>query len=332
MFPEIPQLLLILKEACEKFGFKWELVDIYSNNLVEVSNGEKSFFSSNSKVGTYPLNPKFSAQLVSDKAWCYEVLKQKGFKIPKGNYFFLKNEYRELRGEGRELKDAFLFAEKIGFPVFVKPNSSSLGILAEVIHDKNELKKHLEEISEIAWVALIQELIKQPEYRIFVLDGEIQFVYQRTSPKIIGDGKKSISEFISNINKGIKRARNKITENSFFLNNQLEKYNLTLNSILTKYQEFQIVSKANISAGGEIINYSEEVSNETKKWVKNLTETLQIRICGIDVFVEDSINNPDSFTVIEVNHNPNLTGIYEYGKKEKVFSIWKEILNKYFNY
>ncbi len=330
MKPDIPLLLLILKKACYEFGYKWKLVDTYSNNLVEVSDNKKSFFASNNQIGIYPLNAKFAAQLVHDKAWCYKILQDKGYNIPKGQYFFIRKEYKALRGDQQELVDAFLFAKKMGYPVFVKPNSSSLGILAELIHNRIELEKHLKQISEISWIALVQEVISQSEYRLFVIDGKVEFCYQRMMPKIYGDGQHSIAQLIKKVNIQIKRERNHITSDSLFFSQQLIKYNYNLQTILEKGVEFQIMSKANISAGGTIQNYKEEVSYETMKWVQQLMKDLQLRVCGIDVFVSDSINNPKSFTIIEINHNPSLEGIYNLGYQKKVFSIWKKILQKYF--
>ncbi len=329
MTPETPQLLQILKKACQLYGYSWELVDTYANNLVEISDGQKSFFSSNSKIGTYPLNPKFSAQLVNDKAWSYKILKKKGYEVPRGDYFFLRDDYREMRGEGKELKDAITFA-KDKYPVFVKPNSSSLGILAEVIHDEAELKLHLEQIAEIGWITLVQEVIEQPEFRIFAVDGEVEFVYQRSAPVIMGDGEASVGEMIKKMNQNIKRERNKILETSPFLKRQMEKYDLDFSSVLEVGQTLKVTSKANISAGGAIQNYSEEVSDETKLWVKTLMKDLSLRVSGIDVFVETSINEPNGFTIIEINHNPNLSGIYNLGHKEKVMTIWGKILSAYF--
>jgi len=330
MKPQIPKLLLILKEACQKYGYIWQLVDKYSNNLVEISDGKKSFFASNSKTGAYPLNSAFSAGLANDKAWSYKLLKQRGYKIPKGDYFFLREQYRELRGDGKEIGDGYQYAEKLGYPVFVKPNNSSLGLFAEAIENRKELKKHLKDIVENSWIALIQEKINLPEYRIFVLDGKIQFAYQKVPAKIIGDGKKTIAVLIEDINKGIERDGQKITPKSLFLKNQFKKQKLNLKTVLKAGQELNIIGKANVSAGGKILNYTEIVSPKTKAWAKKLTLDFGLRVCGIDVFAKNGLDDPDGFIVIELNNNPGLVGIYDYGKKEKVMEIWGKILDQYF--
>ena len=329
MIPEIPPLLLILKEACEKFGLSWRLSDTYSNNLVEISNWKKIFVSSNSTVWTYPLNQNFSAQLINDKARCYKILKQKWYKIPEWDYFFLNKEYRESRWDWKEINNAITFA-KNKYPVFVKPNNSSLWILAEIINNETELKTHLKNISEISWIAIVQEIINLPEYRIFAIDWEIEFVYRRLIAKIIWDWKTTIAEFIEKININIKRERNIISENSIFLKKQLKKHNLSFNSILDLGQELQITPKANISSGGEIQDYSEIVSKETCEWVKKLMQDLSLRICGIDVFVKKSIDNPDGFIIIEINGSPSLSWIYKLGHQNKALGIWEKILKKFF--
>jgi len=327
--PPIPHVLTILKEACLRLGFSWRLADTYSNNLVEVSNGQKSFFSSNSSVGMYPLNSRFATQLVKDKAWGYKILEQKGYKIPKGQYFFLKDEYRELRGEGQELTDALEYARD-KYPVFVKPNDSSLGILAEIIYNEAELKAHLEKIAEGSWIAIIQEVISQNEYRIFVVDGKIQFTYQRSPLCLTGDGAISIKDHILKINQNIKRPKNHIQLDNPFLKLQLKNSNLILDSVLKKNQRLIISPKSNLSAGGNLQNYSTQFSKATQEWVKKLSQDLSLRVCGIDVFTSSNLDNPEDFTIIEVNANPSLSGIYEHGETETALKIWEKILNKYF--
>ena len=274
MPPEIPRILPILKETCERAGYTWRLVDDWSNNLVEVSNGKTSFFASSSRPGLYPINPHFASAIAKDKAWTYRILEQKGYKIPQGDYFFVRSEYRELRGDGREIEDAFVFAKKLGYPVFVKPNDSSLGTNAKLIESENELKEHLNLIAQKTHIAIIQKFIELPQYRIFIVDGIAQFMYQRVA------------------------------------------------------QEFG--KPANISAGGRIENYTAKIPEKIQNWAKKIAQDVRLRVCGIDVFASD-VNNPETYIVIEINSNPSLKGICELGEKEKAISIWKEIIDKYFN-
>jgi glutathione synthase/RimK-type ligase-like ATP-grasp enzyme len=53
-----------------------------------------------------------------------------------------------------------------------------------VIYNKSQLTKHLSIIKEISNICIVQEFIKAPEYRIFVVNGEIQFSYKRSAASL----------------------------------------------------------------------------------------------------------------------------------------------------
>ncbi|PIQ77550.1 hypothetical protein COV82_03880 [Candidatus Peregrinibacteria bacterium CG11_big_fil_rev_8_21_14_0_20_46_8] len=179
--PPIPEILQYLIQACERFGYTWRVIDTHSQNLLEISNGKKSFVSTN-RYATYPLNQHNSATLVHDKAWSGMYLAELGYKTPRGDFFFLHEKHRERRADGRERSDAFRFAKELGYPIFVKPHDSSLGRFAETIHNDEMLAAHLDTIAEVSKIAMIQENIEFPEYRVFVLDGEVEFCYRKTKP------------------------------------------------------------------------------------------------------------------------------------------------------
>lgn len=330
MQSEMPLEQQILRDACDKFGYKFEIVDPFTNAVSEVSNGRKSFFSSPFRLGMYPLNCRSSAQLVNDKAWTGKILKSKGYKVPEGSYFYLSEKYRNERGDGQEWEDAYDYAEKLGYPVFVKPNGSSFGIYAESVENRQELEQHLQNVASLSYIAVVQQKIDLPEYRIFVLDGEPQFAYQRSFPKIIGDGEKTIWQLIEEMNERIQSDYNKINRESGYLKRKLAMHDYDFETVLDGGSEFQVMSKANIAAGGSIISYVDQFSEKTKKWCQNLCKDMAIRTTGLDVFVANGLDDPENFTIIELNQNPQLNGIYNHGKTEKVLEIWGKIMEKYF--
>lgn len=325
MNPEIPLRLLILKEACRRLGYEWKLLDTYSNALAEISSETKSFFT----AGDYPINSNTASHLARDKAWSYLVLQKKGYRVPKGEYFFLREDYRSLRGDGKEWNDAFLYAHG-KYPLFVKPNAAAHGLLAESVADKQELETHLKKIAQISPIALIQEPISFPEYRIFAVDGRVHFLYRRSAPALMGDGKKTIAELLEDWNHLIKDEKSVVQKDSSFLLSSLTKDNLSFESILPLGAKLRLTSKANISAGGIIEDYQENVSPEVSEWVRCLMKDCSLRVCGIDVFVDGDIDDPKNFIICEINQGPGLSGICSIGKEEKAVQIWEEILRKYF--
>ncbi|MDA3840588.1 MAG: hypothetical protein PF572_05885 [Patescibacteria group bacterium] len=329
MKPELPYSLQMLKEACKKYKYDFKIVDRVGNNLAEISNSKKSFYSSNQRPGTFPLNFSFSSGITKDKTWTTKILKEKGFRTIKGEHFFLNDKHIDYRKNGREICDALNYAQD-KYPVFVKPNDSSSGLLAEIIHKEGELLKHLSKIEKISEIGIIQEVKNLDEYRIFAVDGRVQFMYQRKSACLRGDGKKRVDELLVELNQKITKKKNKILETDIFFRGVLSKNGFNLESILPKNRKINISSKANLSAGGEIKNYKKVVPTQINKWVSGLMKVFSLKVCGIDIFVDGDSDFPDNFIVIEVNPNPGLSGIYREGYKDDTMEIWRIVLEKYF--
>jgi D-alanine-D-alanine ligase-like ATP-grasp enzyme len=277
----------------------------------------------------FPLNFSFSSRITKDKTWTNKILKEKKFRTIKGEHFFLNSKHIDYRKGKRELSDALSYA-KDKYPVFVKPNDSSSGLYAEVIYDENSLVKHLVKIEKISEIGIIQEVKNFDEYRIFAIDGKVQFVYRRESVFLYGDGVKSARILLEEINSRIIKKKNKIFEKDIYLKKVFSDNKLKFSSILSRGEKIYISSKANLSAGGFVRDYKKRVSKEVEKWVFELMKIFSLRICGIDIFVDGSINNPNDFIVIEVNSNPSLTGIYKEGYNKDVLKIWNKIFKKYF--
>ncbi len=319
----------ILRQACKHFNYQFTLIDEFSGYLAEISDGNKAFYAGTGRLSPFPLNLATPHRLAGDKAHTRTLLQKKGYKVPMGDYFFLREEYREFRSVGKEFEDAFIFAKNLKYPLFVKPNGGSFGILCEVVHNEEELRNHLQKIAKVNYIALLEEVLYGDEYRIFVLDGEVQFLYRREKQKIIGDGNTSIRNLVKKFNESIISSRGKISFESSFLQEEIRKYGFNLDSILSVSEKLSISPRANISTGGKIVHYAEDVSEKTKKWIRKLAKTVDLRVFGVDLFVED-INDSDYFTILEINSNPGLNGIWEMGKQNKVFDIWGMVFQKFF--
>lgn len=327
--------LTILAEVCQASGYRYELVDQFTEALVKISDGQRHFFAGMSKLGMYPLNSHHSVALANDKAWTYQVLHQAGFQIPPGDYFFLTPDWKEYRPEGKELVDALAYANKIGFPVFVKPNDGSSGFLAEIISDQPALEKHLTDIARISQIALVQKPIQQAEYRLFVVDDEVQFAYRRQRPFITGDGQHTIGELVTAHNTQIPLAKHRIDPATDFLREKLRAQKLSMTSVVPEGEKIEIAAHANLAGGGQLTEYQEILPVWVHEWASKVIKTVGLRVAGIDVFmpkslVDSSVEETQNWTIIEVNSNPNLAGIYTNGHAKTAQKTWIKILHKYF--
>lgn len=325
MRPTIPTQISILIEACDAFGYEYKMLDETSNNLLRVSDGKKYFYASNSRVGVFPLNFNYASQVAMDKAWTYRVLEDHHVATPRGEYFFTGNYLRPLRGDGHELEDACHFAKKIGYPVFVKQNNSTFGLYADVVYSEEELKAQLRLIQQKSHIAIIQEVLDQPEYRLIVIDGKVECMYRVRAPRITGDGIHTIKELICAKNETLKRNTLHIAADSHYMKHALQVKGYTLGTVLETGTVFKVSDTNNLACGGEFCEYSETIPVPISDIAKNVFKAMNLRVMGIDLFYENNIG-----IVIEVNHNPGFAGLYQAGYIEKTMDLWHKVLVRYF--
>lgn len=317
--------------ACEKYGYEFAVVDKLSNSLFKIKDKDtgKCFYSSMRFSSRYPINNVVAFDLAKDKAWTEMVLKQNGFTVIPGDYFFVKSFSRLNRYIGKEIVDCIDYAEG-KFPLIVKPNKGSLGKNVVIVRDKHTLLNQLLTISKDDYIALVQEVQNYPEYRIFILNGNVEFVYRKKPQTLIGDGVRSIENLIDDYNLSLDKSLAYIKKDDEYITSTLIDKGLNLDAILPLGDTLIVRPNANISTGGEIVDYSEKVSAETEDWAKRISTVMGLNICGIDVFARNGINDSSQFMVIEVNGNPNLKGISNIGKQDKAVEIWGKVLSEYF--
>lgn len=315
--------LSILKLAAKKIGYKYGMVDSPYSEAIFVTDGERYFISrSKERYGMYPINPKFAEHLADNKSTTKRFLKKFGFRVIKGKIFYIRHVVKTDIKKGDRASAAFSYAKRITYPVFVKPNNGSRGSNARIIFNETGLREHIKKMkAEKVDSFLVEKFTQREEYRIFVVGGKVQFMYRKKRVSITGTGKHTIAELISEM---------KLKPDNKFLGNLLKNNNKTRDSILNHEQELILQETANISLGAEITDYIEKVPKEIDQWANRLYKTTGLEVYGVDVFTKGKWDEPAKYLIIEVNSNPALSGIYAKGHKEKVYSIWKLIMKKFF--
>lgn len=317
--------LNILKQAAKKYGYKYGPIDAPYSRAIYISDGEKHFISrSKTTYGVYPINYRFAEYLVDDKSTTKRVLKKFGFRVIKGKNFYIKKPYAAT--EPIKLEDrvsaAYKYAKKITYPVFVKPNKGSRGVHAKIIFNETGMRKHIASMRKEGVISfLVEKFTLRPEYRIFVVAGKVQFMYRKRRDSIIGTGKHTIHELIQEAS---------VKPDHALLDNLLKANKRTRESVLKDKEELILQDTANVSLGAEIVDYREKVPREVDRWASRLYRTIGLEVFGVDVFTKGEWDESNNYVIIEINSSPALAGIYNKGHKEKVYKIWKKIMQKYF--
>ncbi|MFV3012689.1 cyanophycin synthetase [Clostridium botulinum] len=241
--------------------------------------------------------------------------------------------------EGYKVKnyiDLLFKAEKLGYPVVLKPRFGNQGKGVVVnIKNQKELVNAYSIINKKFQDIMIEKYINGKDYRACVVDGKVVAVAQRIPPYIIGNGKSTIYELIKELNRDERRGdghekpltKVKIDKD---LKNNIYKEGYTLGYILPNGYKLELRHNANLSTGGVAIDCTDLICNETREICERVAKAIGLNICGIDICCSD-ISKPlkENEGIMEVNAAPGIR-MHQYPYKGKSRNVAKAIVGMMF--
>jgi len=317
----------IFKKLAPRIGAKiimepdWGIV-----GQIIFANGQKKYF----RYSSIDLNTLGSSEIAVDKDYANFFMKKMGYPTIPGKAFY-SGRWCKAIGSKRNIKAAYNYAQKIGFPLIVKPNSGSQGANVIKVNNKTEFSKALRKIFVKDNIALVQKFIKGDDYRIVVLDNKVISAYQRIPFSIIGNGKLTAKKLIqAKLKRLLDLDREaKITIDDPRLVHNLKKNNYDLSSIIPRAEKVYLLDNANLSTGGESVEVTKIIHPDFKKLAIKLTKDMGLRLCGVDLMVAGDISKaPKKYWVIEINAAPGLDHYVKMGKEQEkiVEDMYLELL------
>lgn len=281
-----------------EWGFAGRL--IYKNGVVRLFRGH-----------ILDMNHMGSAHIAKDKDFAKSLMCVRGFNTAEGETIF-EDRWAKIVRSNRDISYAPSCADRLGYPVIVKPNSKAQGIGVALVSNKKELVCALEDVFKEDRVAIIERYLPGRDYRVVVLDGEIISAYQRIPLSVIGDGKNSVFYLLKRKQKDfiISGRDTKIDFDDKRIKMKLKRQGLTLKSVPAKGEKIFLLDNANLSAGGESVDVTNIIHTDFRKLAINLTKEMGLRMSGVDIMVTkgDITQSPraDNYYIIEINSAPGL--------------------------
>jgi len=271
---------------------------------------------------------KYKDPTVYDDKYTFKrILITNNLSYPEGKVFFSK-------------KNAFLYGKSLGFPLVVKPASSTFSHHVSLeINDEDTLKKAIAIAKLIDCRIIVERFIEGDAHRMMFIGEKFIVCSKRTRPCIIGDGQSTMSVLIDKFNSN--PLRGKINQIGFSLY-QIEKEDhliaylhaqgITLNSVIENGRKIYLSDKSNCSSGAEVLNVTEQVCVENIQLFQKLHRALEIGVTAVD-FICTDVSQPwyrqpfaflenNSFPAIEPQHYPST------GKPADVAkAIWDFVLS-----
>lgn len=217
-------------------------------------------------------------------------------------------DYRLVRKPG-ELPAAI---EAVGWPCVVKPISTGSGrgvtagirTVAEAEAAFAVARRHSDEL------IMVEAFIPGDDHRLMVVEGRFFAAVRREPPSVTGDGRSSVAELISTLNRG--RSRNKVKSRyrstvmmDEVVEQHLQRQGVSVHTVLDAGRRIKLRGNANLSTGGASFDVTEQVHPHTKRMAEMIARAIGLATAGVD-FITTDVGKPwhECGALIEVNFSP----------------------------
>ena len=188
---------------------------------------------------------------------------------------------------------AVVLAERIGYPVVVKPEDRSKSVAVSVgLKDRGEVIVAYRKARAESQVVLIEAVVPGEDHRILVVDGKMVAASKRVAAHVIGDGKSSVEELVQALNRDPRRGlrftgllvRVDLDDE---MDRMLAKVGLARASVPARGQRIVLRGAASISAGGSPIDVTRDVHPDNRIAAERAACALGVDIVGVDFMTRD---------------------------------------------
>jgi len=314
-----PKYIKLIEEASIPLGVKVKhLSDNWAMQLTK--NRSVKFIIGN----TFPLNDSACYKITGNKNLCSDILTENNIpNVPHKLLFSPSVQERRKNEKGNsEIIQQFILDN--GFPFLVKKNNSTKGEGVYIIKNEVELENVLTKVystESTLCLSPFRENIR--EFRNIVLDGTCLLSYEKQIPFLIGDGKRSIIDLLSEFLKDNKSKEETKLEKPF--DPSLIK---NLNIIPLRNEKIFLQLKHNRFLGTK---YEEVHNSEIEKIAVDAAKAITARFVSVDIIHSEKFG----FEILEMSpsviiHYPinSSTAFNDYDREVEIYRL---ALKKLFN-
>lgn len=256
---------------------------------------------------TFDSDSHLDSDFTTRKDDCKAFLSTLGFPVPQGEIVV-------------SLEEAIAAADRVGYPVAVKPvvGHKGEGVTAGV-RDEEELELAYDlAVQAIApddpVEIIVERFVAGKDYRVLCVNGRFVAATERRSASVTGDGQSTIAELIDQENRRPDRSdtptspmsKIKIDES---MHQCLREQGLSMESVLEGDRTVFLRKVANLSSGGMSLDATANVHPDNIILAQDIAQHFRLTCLGIDLIARDLSRSwkDGDFGILEINAAP---GIY----------------------
>lgn len=262
-----------------------------------------------------------SVDIASDKQMTKRLLADNNIPVPYGILVRTKQEALEA-------------AEKVGYPLVIKPGDSNQGKGVTVnICSEDKIPAAFSEARKYSKKVMVERYINGKDYRVLVVGGQVCAVAERRPPKVTGDGVRTIAQLVEYENTNPLRGEDHEKPLTYISLDEialsyLKTQGLSPDSVLKAGHSINLRQNGNISTGGTAKNCTRDIHPQNEQYAVAAAKVLGLDVAGIDMSTPDisiPIDN-NRGAVIEVNAAPGLR-MHLHPSEGEPINVAEEILD-----
>jgi cyanophycin synthetase len=264
-----------LVKAAEERGIPWLRLNRYS--LVQFGHGR---YQQRIQATTTSRTGNIAVELAGDKEETNGILRDLGLPVPQ--QVLASNAEAAVRG-----------AERIGYPVVVKPLSGNHGRGVSInLRSPDEVEVGFEKAREHGRTVIVETYLEGLDHRLLVVNGELVAAAKRVPGHVVGDGKHTIEELVDIVNQDPRRGvgHEKVLTRLEFdhqAERLLAKVGYDRTTVASQGEVVYLRSTANLSTGGTAIDVTDIMHPDNREMAIRAIKAIGLDIGGVDFLTRD---------------------------------------------
>jgi cyanophycin synthetase len=266
-----------LVSAAEDRNIPWLRLNNYS--LVQFGHGK---YQKRIQATITSETKHIAVEISCDKEDTHNLLNDLGLPVPQ--QIMVYGERQAVRA-----------AEKIGYPVVIKPLNANhgRGVSINLLNDE-QIKIAFAEALQFGTgkAVLVESYLSGFDHRMLVVNDELVAVAKRVPGNVVGDGKSTVAALVDIVNLDPRRGighekvltRLELDSQAMRL---LEDAGYNEHTVLEAGQLFHLRSTANLSTGGTSIDVTDIVHPDNRDMAVRAIKAIGLDIGGVDFLTED---------------------------------------------